>query len=440
MQKVVEVELAGRPFSIEAGRLAKQAGGAALCRYGDTVVLVTATASTSVRDSVDFLPLTVDYQEKTYAAGKIPGGFFKREGRLSDRETLTSRLIDRPIRPLFPQTWRSEIQVIATVLSAEKDNDPDFVALCGASAALSISDIPFDGPIAGIRVGRVDGKLCLNPTAEQAEASDISLLVAGSKDALVMVEGGAKVVADDIMLEALYFAHDGLQPILKMQHELQKAIGKAKREAPEAVVNEPLVKAVRKVATKLMQAGLDEPAKIERYAKFDAAKAEVKAALAEKFPDDGKAISGAFGDLKAELVRERIVKQKLRLDGRDLTTVRPIECETKLLPRVHGSAVFQRGETQALVTATLGTSSDEQRVDALLGQYKKRFLLHYNFPPYSVGETKFLRGPSRRDVGHGALAERALTPVLPQGDSFPYVIRIVSEVLESNGSSSMATV
>lgn len=440
MKKVVEIDLAGRPFSIETGRLAKQAGGAALVTYGDTVVLVTATAATSARDSVDFLPLTVDYQEKAFAAGKIPGGFFKREGRLGERETLTSRLIDRPIRPLFPDGWRSEIQVIATVLSADKDNDADFVSLCGASAALSISDIPFDGPIAGVRVGRVDGELVLNPTAEQAEASDVNLLVAGSTDALVMVEGGANVVADDIMLEALFFAHDGMQPIIEMQKELQKAVGKEKREAPVVEVNEALVARVREVATPLMQAGLDEHEKLARYAKFDDAKAQVKEALAEEFPDEGKDISAAFGDLKSELVRGRIVKDNLRLDGRDLKTVRPINCETKVLPRVHGSAVFTRGETQALVTTTLGTSSDEQRVDALLGQYKKRFLLHYNFPPYSVGETKFLRGPSRRDVGHGALAERALTPVLPSGDDFPYVIRIVSEILESNGSSSMATV
>ena len=439
MHKVVEVDLAGRPFSIEVGKIAKQAGGAALVRYGDTVVLVTATAATSPRD-VDFLPLTVDYQEKTFAAGKIPGGFFKREGRPSEKETLTSRLIDRPIRPLFPDGWNCEIQVIATVLSAEKDNDPDFVALCGASAALSVSDIPFDGPIAGVRVGRVDGELILNPTAEQAEASDVNLLVAGSKDALVMVEGGANVVADDIMLEALFFAHDGLQPILDLQNELQKALGKEKRAAPEIVVNEALVKRVREVAQPLMQAGLDEPEKLARYAKFDAAKAQVKETLAGEFPDEAKDVSSAFGDLKSELVRARIVKDQHRLDGRDLKTVRPITCETGMLPRVHGSALFTRGETQALVTATLGTSSDEQRIDALLGQSKKRFMLHYNFPPFSVGETKFLRGPSRRDIGHGALAERALTPVLPNADDFPYVIRIVSEILESNGSSSMATV
>ena len=439
MQKVVEIDLAGRPFSVEVGRLAKQAGGAALVRYGDTVVLVTATAAASPRD-VDFLPLTVDYQEKTFAAGKIPGGFFKREGRPSEKETLTSRLIDRPIRPLFPEGWNSEIQVIATVLSAEKDNDPDFVALCGASAALTVSDIPFDGPIAGVRVGRVDGTLVLNPTAEQAENSDVNLLVAGSRDALVMVEGGAAVVADDIMLEALFFAHDGMQPIIDLQHELREAVGKDKRPVPVIEVNEALVARVREVATPLMQAGLDEPAKLERYAKFDEAKARTKATLAEEFPDGAKEISAAFGDLKSELVRGRIVEKKLRLDGRDLETVRAIACETGLLPRVHGSAVFTRGETQALVTATLGTSSDEQRIDALLGQSKKRFMLHYNFPPFSVGETKFLRGPSRRDIGHGALAERALLPVLPEGDAFPYVIRIVSEILESNGSSSMATV
>ena len=441
MHKVVELDLAGRPFSIEMGRLAKQAGGSALVRYGETVVLVTAVGAKSARDNVDFLPLTVDYQEKTYAAGKIPGGFFKREGRPSEKETLTSRLIDRPIRPLFAEGWSSEIQVIATVLSAEPDNDPDFVALCGASAALHVSEIPFAGPIAGVRVGRVDGQLVLNPTAAQTEQSDITLLVAGSQEALVMVEGGAKIVPDEIMLEALYFAHDSLQPILEIQNELQAAVGREKRPVPTKVVNKALRSRVREVATPLMQGGLDEPAKLERYAKFDEAKAETKSTLGEEFVGEEREVSEAFGDLKSELVRERIVKEGRRLDGRDLKTVRPIWCETGLLPRVHGSAVFTRGETQALVTATLGTSSDEQRVDALLGQSKKRFMLHYNFPPYSVGETKFLRGPSRRDVGHGALAERALLPALPEDPAeFPYVVRIVSEVLESNGSSSMATV
>jgi polyribonucleotide nucleotidyltransferase len=437
--KVVQFELAGRPFSIEVGRLAKQAGGSAVVRYGDTVVLVTATAQTTARENVDFLPLTVDYQEKTFAAGKIPGGFFKREGKPSEKEVLTSRLIDRPIRPLFPEGWHSETQIVATVLSAEKDCDPDMVALCGASAALTVSDIPFAGPIAGIRVGRVDGKFVFNPTAEQLETSDINLIVAGSKDAIVMVEGGAKVVPDDVMLEALFAAHEALQPILKLQLELQKALGKPKRPDPVIAEPGPLEKRVREVATPLFKAALATKEKLERYAKFDEAKAATRTALAAEFPEQEKAIGAAFGDLKYEAVRAMIVDDKKRLDGRGLTDVRPIWIDLGLLPRAHGSAVFTRGETQALVTTTLGTNSDQQRIDSLLGETHKRFMLHYNFPPFSVGEVKFLRGPSRRDIGHGALAERALTPVLP-GDDFPYVIRIVSEILESNGSSSMATV
>jgi len=437
--KVVQFELAGRPFSIEVGRLAKQAGGSALVRYGDTVVLVTATAQATARENVDFLPLTVDYQEKTFAAGKIPGGFFKREGKPSEKEVLTSRLIDRPCRPLFPEGWHAETQIVATVLSAEKDCDPDMVALCGASAALTVSDIPFAGPIAGIRVGRVDGKFVFNPTAEQLEKTDINLIVAGSRDAIVMVEGGAKIVPDEIMLEALFAAHEALQPILDLQLELQKAIGKPKR--PEPVLPEPgkLEARVKEVAGPLCKAALATTAKLERYAKFDEAKAATKKALAEEFPEQEKAISEAFGNLKYDAVRTMIVKDKKRLDGRGLADVRPIWIDLGLLPRAHGSAVFTRGETQALVTTTLGTSADKQRIDALLGEANKTFMLHYNFPPFSVGEVKFLRGPSRRDIGHGALAERALTPVLP-GDDFPYVIRIVSEILESNGSSSMATV
>jgi len=437
--KVVQFELAGRPFSIEVGRLAKQAGGSALVRYGDTVVLVTATAQSNARDNVDFLPLTVDYQEKTFAAGKIPGGFFKREARPSEKEVLTSRLIDRPIRPLFAEGWRSETQIVATVLSAEKDCDPDMVALCGASAALSVSDIPFDGPIAGIRVGRVDGKFVFNPTAEQLENSDINLVVAGSRDAIVMVEGGAKSVPDDVMLEALYAAHAALQPVLDLQLELQKALGKPKRPAPEIPAPGKLEARVREVAGPLLKGALATTAKLERAAKFDEAKAATRAALATEFPDQEKAIGSAFSDLKYDVVRAMIVNDKKRLDGRGLADIRAIWCDLGLLPRAHGSAVFTRGETQALVTTTLGTSSDRQRVDALLGQSHKSFMLHYNFPPFSVGEVKFLRGPSRRDIGHGALAERAIAAVLP-GEDFPYTIRIVSEVLESNGSSSMATI
>ena len=439
-KKVVEVEVGGRTLTMETGRMAKQAGGSVLLSYGDTVLLVTATAQGSPREGVDFMPLTVEYQEKTYAAGKIPGGFFKREGRPTEKEILTCRVTDRPIRPLFPEGWRCETQVITTVLSAEKDCDPDILSVCGASAALSISDIPFDGPIAAVRVGRVDGKLILNPGAEDLEKGDINLTVAGSRDAIVMVEGGGDIVPDAEMLEALFFAHDGLQPILDIQEELQEMAGKPKRPKPDVSVDENLVARVAEVGTPLIQDALNEPAKLERYAKFDAAKAQVKEALADEFADRGGELSEAFGTLKYNAVRKMIVAEGKRLDGRDLQTVRPIACETTVLPRTHGSALFTRGETQALVTATLGTSGDTQRIDGLLGDVKKRFMLHYNFPPFSVGEVKFMRGPSRRDTGHGALAERALTPVLPTEDEFPYVARIVSEILESNGSSSMATV
>ncbi|MFP6663793.1 MAG: polyribonucleotide nucleotidyltransferase [Deltaproteobacteria bacterium] len=439
-KKIVEVEVGGRQFSIETGRMAKQAGGAVVVRYGDTVILVTATAQAKPREGFDFLPLTVEYQEKTYAAGKIPGGFFKREGRPTEKEILTCRLTDRPIRPLFAEGWRCETQVITTVLSAEKDVDPDVVSICGASAALSISDIPFAGPIAAVRVGRVDGKLILNPTADQLAEGDINLVVAGSRDAIVMVEGGGDIVPDAEMLEALFFAHDGLQPILDLQDELQEAVGKTKRPNPVIEVDDALVARVTEVARPLMSDALVEPEKMARYAKFDAAKAQTKEALSSEFPDRGGEISDAFGKVKYNAVRSMIVNENKRLDGRDLTSVRPITCETSVLPRTHGSALFTRGETQALVIATLGTSGDTQRVDGLMGNFKKRFMLHYNFPPFSVGEVKFMRGPSRRDTGHGALAERALAPVLPSEDEFPYVARVVSEILESNGSSSMATV
>ena len=364
-KKVVEVEVGGRTLTMETGRMAKQAGGSVLLSYGDTVLLVTATAQGHPRDGVDFMPLTVEYQEKTYAAGKIPGGFFKREGRPTEKEILTCRVTDRPIRPLFPEGWRCETQVITTVLSAEKDCDPDILSVCGASAALSISDIPFDGPIAAVRVGRVDGKLILNPGAEDLEKGDINLTVAGSRDAIVMVEGGGDIVPDAEMLEALFFAHDGLQPILDIQEELQEMAGKPKRPKPDVSVDEALVARVVEVGTPLIQDALNEPAKMERYAKFDAAKAQVKEALADEFADRGGELSEAFGTLKYNAVRKMIVSEGKRLDGRDLQTVRPIACETTVLPRTHGSALFTRGETQALVTATLGTSGDTQRIDGL---------------------------------------------------------------------------
>jgi len=439
MQRKVETQIAGRTFSVEVGRVAKQAGGSALVQCGDTVVLVTATAAQQANMNVDFLPLTVDYQERTFAAGKIPGGFFKREGRPSEKEILTSRLIDRPIRPLFPKAWHCETQVVATVLSADRDNDPDVLALCGASAALMVSEIPFAGPIAGIRIGRVNGSFVVNPTAEQLEQTDINLVVAGSSDAIVMVEGGANIVPDAVMLDALFAAHESLQPILALQHELAKALGKPKRAIEKAEEVPGVGARVREVATPHLDAALATPAKHERAAKFDAAKEATLAALATEFEGQEKAVKEAFSSLKQEVVRRMIVKDRKRLDGRGLSDVRPISCEVSVLPRTHGSGLFTR-ETQALVVTTLGTTSDQQRIDALLGESHKKFMLHYNFPPYSVGEVKFLRGPSRREIGHGALAERAIAPILPDSATFPYTVRIVSEVLESNGSSSMATV
>jgi len=438
--KKIELEFHGRQLSIESGRLAKQAGGAALVQYGETVVLVTATSAREAREGIDFFPLTVDYQEKTFAAGKIPGGFFKREGRLGAHEVLTSRLIDRPLRPLFPAGFKCETQIVATLLSYDKENDGDVLALIGASAALEISDIPFDGPIAGVRVGRIDGKLVINPTLSQLAESDLQLILAGSRDAIVMVEGGANVVPEDVVLDALYLGHEAMGPIFDMQAELRKAVGKPKRPVTAPVVDDALVARVREAAKTKLVAAQATSGKFERGDAVRAVRGEVLEALAADFPDREREIKNAFEDYNALVLRQTIVSEKKRIDGRGLTDIRPINCEVQLLPRVHGSAVFTRGETQALVAATLGTSSDEQKIDALGGEYYKRFMLHYNFPPYSVGETKFLRGPSRREIGHGNLAERAVTAILPDQADFPYTIRLVSEVLESNGSSSMATV
>ncbi len=438
----VETEFHGRPLSIETGRLAKQADGAALASYGETVVLATAVATQEPREGVDFLPLTVDYQEKTFAAGKIPGGFFKREGRPSEKEILTSRLIDRPIRPLFPDGFFCETQVIATVLSADRDNDPDVVAMIAASAALHLSSIPYAGPIGAVRVGRIDGEFVINPTILQLEQSDLNLVVAGTRHGLVMVEGGAKCVPEEVILDALFEAQAALQTIIQLQEDLQGAAGKPKRPLPAAspVVDARLTARVAEVARPLVLAALEHAEKQKRAAAMEEAKRLTLASLAEEFPGLEKAIADAVEEIHRSEVRNMIVRERRRVDGRGLKDLRDIACEVEVLPRTHGSALFTRGETQALVTATLGTASDEQRIDALLGEQYKKFMLHYNFPPFSVGEVKFLRGPSRRDVGHGALAERALLPVLPREEEFPYTIRVVSEILESNGSSSMATV
>jgi polyribonucleotide nucleotidyltransferase len=440
MIKKVELDFHGRPLSIEVGKVAKQADGAALVRYGETVVLVTAVAAKELKTDTDFFPLTVDYQEKTFAAGKIPGGFFKREGRPSEKEILTCRLIDRSIRPLFSEGLRCETQVIATVLSADRENDPDMVAMLGASVALQVSDIPFNGPLAGVRIGRIDGRWVINPTQSQLLESDMDIFLSGSRDAIVMVEGGAQMVPEDEILEALFTGHEAIQPLLQIQEEIRREIGKPKRQVPLAELDAAIVRQVEQLALSKLQQAIEIPEKLERYKQIGEIKGEVVAQMLAEFPQKEKDIKGAFDELKRNYFRGLIIQRERRIDGRGLKDIRPITCEVEILPRTHGSALFTRGETQALVVTTLGTASDEQKIDALIGEHYKKFMLHYNFPPFSVGEVKFLRGPSRRDIGHGNLAERALLPVLPPEESFPYTVRIVSEVLESNGSTSMATV
>ncbi|HED00673.1 MAG TPA: polyribonucleotide nucleotidyltransferase [Proteobacteria bacterium] len=441
MMKRFSTELSGRVLTIEAGKVAKQAGGAVTVSYGDTVVLVTAVASDQVREGIDFLPLTVDYHEMLYAAGRIPGSFFRREiGRPSEKETLTSRLIDRPLRPLFPKGYRYETQVIATVLSVDQENEPDILALIGASAALEMSGIPFAGPIAGVRVGRINGQLVLNPTSVQLADSDINIVVAGSKDAIVMVEGGGQIVPEEVMLEAIFFAHEGLQPILQLQSELREAVGKPKRVVPEVVEDEALKARIMEIAGDDLGEVITIGAKMERGERLRAIEQMIVSALLPDHEGREGEIKKLLYVLEKETVRAMIVKEKRRIDGRGFKDIRPISCEVGVLPRTHGSALFTRGETQIMAVTTLGTSEDEQRIESLNGSTFKRFMLHYNFPPFCVGEVRMMRGPGRRDIGHGALAERAITVVLPTQEEFPYTIRLVSDVLESNGSSSMATI
>jgi len=440
MEHIVNVEFAGRTVSIATGKMAKQANGAVMVRSGDTMVLVTAVAQKEAKEGQDFFPLTVNYTEKAYAGGKIPGSFFKREARPSDPETLICRLIDRPIRPLFPETFLNDTQIMATVVSADKDNDPGILSMLGASAALMISDIPFQGPIAGVKVGRVDGRLICNPTADELLNSDLEIVVAASRDAIIMVEGEAKFVSEADLLDAVFFAKEAMLPLIQAQEELQKKAGVAKRAVAAVAVNEALLGRVRELAYDRIAEAVKIKSKQERHIQMDLVKTETIEALKEEFEGCSKQIKAFLGDFEYERVRADVLDTGIRIDGRDTVTIRPIATEAGLLPRTHGSALFTRGETQALVTTTLGTSSDEQRMDSLFGEYRKRFLLHYNFPPFSVGETSFRLGPGRREIGHGMLAERALSAVLPKHDDFPYTIRIVSETLESNGSSSMASV
>jgi len=440
MYRKLEIEFAGRPLSLETGRLAKQAHGAVLAQYGETIVLATVVAAYQSRESVDFLPLTVDYQERTFAAGKIPGGFFKREGRPSEKEILTSRLIDRAMRPLFPKGFDQETQILVTVLSADRDNDPDMLSLIATSAALELSDIPHNGPVAAVRMGRVGGKLIVNPRFSEMETSDMSLVVAAKPDSIVMLEGGAQIVDEESVLEALFSAHEEMRPIFELQEELRRLAGKPKRQFKPKQYDPALLSAVSERMSRELDEVLKIAGKRERNTAIHALSTQVVNDLTPSFPDRGNELAEAAEKVLRDRVRRMILEEDRRIDDRTSTEIRPLSAQVQVLPRTHGSALFTRGETQVLATVTLGTSSDEQKIDALLGERFKKFMLHYNFPPFSTGEVKFLRGPSRREIGHGALAERALAPVLPPEDTFPYTIRVVSEVLESNGSSSMATV
>jgi polyribonucleotide nucleotidyltransferase len=439
---VVEIEWAGRPLRLETGRIARQADSAVLAQYGGTSVLATATAAKEAKPGIDFFPLTVNYQEKTFAAGKIPGGYFKREGRPTEKETLTSRLIDRPIRPLFASGFRNETQVVATVLSHDMENDPDIVALIASSAALTLSGIPFLGPIGAARVGYIAGKYVLNPMIDEMRESTLDLVVAGTASAVLMVESEAKELPEDVMLGAVMYGQKHFQPVLAAIVKLAERAAKEPWELKSDASAEELATKAREIAEAELREAYKIAAKHERRHRVSEIKEKVVTALAPESTDVsviGKAAS-AFKELEKDVVRSSILSTKHRIDGRDVTTVRPIVCEVGILPRTHGSALFTRGETQALVVATLGTGEDEQYIDALEGTYKETFMLHYNFPPYSVGEVGRLGSPGRREIGHGKLAWRAIHPVLPDRETFPYTIRVVSEITESNGSSSMATV
>lgn len=442
MVTTVETEIGGRRLILETGLMAKQASGAVVARYGDTVVLSTSVASKVERQNVDFLPLTVDYQEKAYAAGRIPGGFFKREGRQSEKEILTSRLIDRPIRPLFPDGYYYDTQIIASVLSIGDESSMDLMGMIASSAALAISDIPFKGPIGAVRIGFLDGKYVINPGQKEIESTRLNLVVAGTADAIMMVEGGAHELTEEQMLEALDTAHREIKKIVALQNQLVEKIGKPKRPVKVVETDAELAAQVAELAMDPLRAAIVIPNKIERQRTLDALLDDIKQKLRKEMddPDRNRQISAIFFDLEKNEVRKIVLDKNLRADGRRPDEIRPISSVAGLLPRTHGSALFTRGETQAIVVTTLGTSEDEQRIDSLEGEYFKTFMLHYNFPPFSVGETKPLRGPGRREVGHGALAERALKAMVPTKLEFPYTIRIVSDILESNGSSSMATV
>lgn len=439
MMHRVEAEIGGKTLSLETGRMARQADGAVLAQYGDSVVLVTACAAKVAKD-VNFIPLTVDYQEKTYAAGKIPGGFFKREGRLGEKEILTCRLIDRPLRPLLPEGWFFETQIIASVLSSDKGSVTDILGIIGASAAMTISDIPLNGPIGAVRVGRVDGAFVVNPALDVLEESTLDLVVVGTADAVMMVESGSSELSEEIILEAIQFGHDIVRKVIDLQNVLREKAGKEKREVPVIKRDLTLSAAVDQELSAGIRNAVSIPDKTNRQAELNQILSDKISQIDPEDLDSIKEIKTTFHELERREVRQMVIDKGVRVDGRSTTDIRTITCETGVLPRTHGSALFTRGETQSLSVLTLGTADDEQRIDNLEGESRKSFMLHYNFPPFSVGETRPMRGPGRREIGHGALAERALRPVIPEKDGFPYTLRLVSEILESNGSSSMATV
>jgi polyribonucleotide nucleotidyltransferase len=435
-----ELTIGGRTLSIETGRLAKQADGAVVVRSGDTMVLVTACHAANAREGIDFLPLTVDYREYTYASGRIPGGFFKREGKPAEKEVLTSRLIDRPIRPLFPNGWRYETQIVALLISADSENDSDVLAITGASAALSLSSIPFQKTIAGVRIGLVDGKFIVNPTYPERKTSRLDLVVAGSKDAIMMVEAGSKEVSEEEMVTALETAHAAIKELVAGIDALKAELGKKKKTVAVKEIGADFHRQIEEKAYHPLAEAMRIRDKLENYSTVDKVLAELVGGIPDTELEQRADAKKIFKDLKEKVMRDEILERGQRLDGRRFDEIRPITIEVGVLPRVHGSAVFTRGETQALVSATLGTEDDAQKIEMVDGETYKHFMLHYNFPPFSVGEVQFLRGPGRREIGHGALAERSLVPLLPSLEDFPYTVRIVSDILESNGSSSMASV
>ncbi len=441
MIKMSTIQINGKNLSIETGRIAKQASGSVVVTFGETVVLVTAVSTDDVREGIDFLPLSCEYQEMSYAGGRFPGNYFRRDmGRPSENETLTARLIDRPLRPLFPKNYHNEIQIIASVLSTDRQNDADMLAILGASAALEVSDIPFEGPVAAVRVGRINGEFVINPTFMELEKSDINLIVAGNRTAVVMVEGGGQFVSEADMIDAIFFGHRSIQPMLDMQIELKEAAGKPKRAVPAGTENNELCQKIEAIAGPLLNNTIRIADKQQRNQSRKDALKTLLDTLGEEYASRKPEIDALFHDLDRKLVRRMMLDEQKRIDGRAFNQVRPIECLVGILPRVHGSALFTRGETQAMVLTTIGTERDEQRIDSIYGEVYRNFILHYNFPPYSVGEVKKLGSPGRREIGHGALARRALVPVIPPKEEFSYAIRVVSEILESNGSSSMASV